>query len=122
MRVLRNIRNIFTRAELTDQEVRTLRGIIVGLTGEIDGDDRGVGQPATDADLIHKAVTKSTMYGQVFVHHLDGDGTPRELIRRVIDRRGRAFADQRADDKSLIYRRAGGIGRLGTQEGSWDSG
>ena len=31
--MVRNIRNIFTRAELTDQEVRTLRGIIVGLTG-----------------------------------------------------------------------------------------
>ena len=32
-RMVRNIRNIFTRADLTDQEVRTLRGIIVGLTG-----------------------------------------------------------------------------------------
>ena len=32
-RMVRNIRNIFTRAELTDQEVRTLRGIIVGLIG-----------------------------------------------------------------------------------------
>ena len=32
-RMVRNIRNIFTRAELTDQEVRTLRGIVVGLTG-----------------------------------------------------------------------------------------
>jgi tRNA/rRNA methyltransferase len=31
-RMVRNIRNIFTRANLTDQEVRTLRGIIVGLT------------------------------------------------------------------------------------------
>ena len=31
-RMVRNIRNIFTRADLTDQEVRTLRGIIVGLT------------------------------------------------------------------------------------------
>jgi len=31
-RMVRNIRNIFTRAELTDQEVRTLRGIITGLT------------------------------------------------------------------------------------------
>ncbi len=30
-RMVRNIRNIFTRARLTDQEVRTLRGIIVGL-------------------------------------------------------------------------------------------
>ncbi len=30
-RMVRNIRNIFTRAELTDQEVRTLRGIISGL-------------------------------------------------------------------------------------------
>jgi tRNA/rRNA methyltransferase len=30
-RMVRNIRNIFTRAELTDQEVRTLRGIITGL-------------------------------------------------------------------------------------------
>lgn len=33
-RMVRNIRNIFTRADLTDQEVRTLRGIIVGLTGK----------------------------------------------------------------------------------------
>ena len=32
-RMVRNIRNIFARADLTDQEVRTLRGIIVGLTG-----------------------------------------------------------------------------------------
>lgn len=32
-RMVRNIRNIFTRADLTDQEVRTLRGIVVGLTG-----------------------------------------------------------------------------------------
>lgn len=32
-RMVRNIRNIFTRASLTDQEVRTLRGIINGLTG-----------------------------------------------------------------------------------------
>ncbi len=31
-RMVRNIRNIFTRADLTDQEVRTLRGIISGLT------------------------------------------------------------------------------------------
>ena len=31
-RMVRNIRNIFTRADLTDQEVRTLRGIITGLT------------------------------------------------------------------------------------------
>ena len=31
-RMVRNIRNIFTRAGLTDQEVRTLRGIVVGLT------------------------------------------------------------------------------------------
>lgn len=31
-RMVRNIRNIFTRAGLTDQEVRTLRGIISGLT------------------------------------------------------------------------------------------
>ncbi len=30
-RMVRNIRNIFTRAALTDQEVRTLRGIISGL-------------------------------------------------------------------------------------------
>ena len=30
-RMVRNIRNIFTRADLTDQEVRTLRGIISGL-------------------------------------------------------------------------------------------
>jgi len=32
-RMVRNIRNIFTRAHLTDQEVRTLRGVIVGLVG-----------------------------------------------------------------------------------------
>lgn len=31
-RIVRNIRNIFSRANLTDQEVRTLRGIVVGLT------------------------------------------------------------------------------------------
>lgn len=31
-RMVRNIRNIFARADLTDQEVRTLRGIVVGLT------------------------------------------------------------------------------------------
>ena len=30
-RMVRNIRNIFTRSDLTDQEVRTLRGIISGL-------------------------------------------------------------------------------------------
>ena len=30
-RMVRNIRNIFTRIDLTDQEVRTLRGIISGL-------------------------------------------------------------------------------------------
>ena len=29
--MVRNIRNIFNRAQLTDQEVRTLRGIIVAL-------------------------------------------------------------------------------------------
>ena len=37
-RMVRNIRNIFTRAELTDQEVRTLRGIVVGLTGRRAGE------------------------------------------------------------------------------------
>jgi tRNA/rRNA methyltransferase len=31
-RMVRNIRNIFSRAGLTDQEVRTLRGIVAGLT------------------------------------------------------------------------------------------
>lgn len=31
--VIRNIRNMFERAALTEQEVRTLRGIIVALTG-----------------------------------------------------------------------------------------
>ncbi|WP_088346286.1 MULTISPECIES: RNA methyltransferase [Rhodomicrobium] len=31
--VVRNIRNMFHRASLTDQEVRTLRGIVVALTG-----------------------------------------------------------------------------------------
>lgn len=31
-RMVRNIRNIFTRANLTDQEVRTLRGVVAGLT------------------------------------------------------------------------------------------
>jgi tRNA/rRNA methyltransferase len=31
--VIRNIRNMFERAALTDQEVRTLRGMIVALTG-----------------------------------------------------------------------------------------
>jgi tRNA/rRNA methyltransferase len=30
--MVRNIRNIFARGNLTDQEVRTLRGIVVGLT------------------------------------------------------------------------------------------
>jgi tRNA/rRNA methyltransferase len=30
--MMRNIRNMFTRANLTEQEVRTLRGIIAGLT------------------------------------------------------------------------------------------
>jgi tRNA/rRNA methyltransferase len=29
--MVRNIRNIFQRAALTEQEVRTLRGIITGL-------------------------------------------------------------------------------------------
>jgi tRNA C32,U32 (ribose-2'-O)-methylase TrmJ len=29
-----NIRNVFSRASLTDQEVRTLRGIIVAMTGK----------------------------------------------------------------------------------------
>jgi tRNA/rRNA methyltransferase len=29
---MRNIRNLFLRAELTEQEVRTLRGIVSGLT------------------------------------------------------------------------------------------
>ena len=37
-RMVRNIRNIFTRADLTDQEVRTLRGIIAGLTGRRAGE------------------------------------------------------------------------------------
>ncbi len=36
-RMVRNIRNIFTRAGLTDQEVRTLRGIIAGLAGRRPG-------------------------------------------------------------------------------------
>jgi tRNA/rRNA methyltransferase len=31
--MVRNIRNMFERAALTDQEVRTLRGMIVALTG-----------------------------------------------------------------------------------------
>jgi tRNA/rRNA methyltransferase len=31
--VVRNIRNMFERAALTEQEVRTLRGIIVALAG-----------------------------------------------------------------------------------------
>jgi tRNA/rRNA methyltransferase len=31
-RMVRNLRNIFSRASLTDQEVRTLRGVIVSLT------------------------------------------------------------------------------------------
>jgi tRNA/rRNA methyltransferase len=31
-RMVRNLRNIFARASLTDQEVRTLRGVIVSLT------------------------------------------------------------------------------------------
>jgi tRNA/rRNA methyltransferase len=31
--MVRNIRNMFHRASLTDQEVRTLRGIVVALTG-----------------------------------------------------------------------------------------
>jgi tRNA/rRNA methyltransferase len=30
--MVRNLRNIFSRAGLTDQEVRTLRGVIVSLT------------------------------------------------------------------------------------------
>jgi tRNA/rRNA methyltransferase len=33
-RMVRNIRNIFSRAALTDQEVRTLRGIVACLTGK----------------------------------------------------------------------------------------
>ena len=33
-RMVRNIRNIFNRAKLTDQEVRTLRGIIAALSKE----------------------------------------------------------------------------------------
>ena len=33
-RMVINIRNVFSRASLTDQEVRTLRGIIVALTGK----------------------------------------------------------------------------------------
>ncbi len=31
-RMIRNLRNIFLRADLTDQEVRTLRGVVAGLT------------------------------------------------------------------------------------------
>ena len=31
-RMVRNIRNIFTRADLSDQEVKTLRGIVAGLS------------------------------------------------------------------------------------------
>ena len=31
--MVRNLRNIFQRAGLTDQEVRTLRGVIAALTG-----------------------------------------------------------------------------------------
>ena len=30
-RMIRNIRNIFNRAKLTEQEVRTLRGIVVAI-------------------------------------------------------------------------------------------
>jgi tRNA/rRNA methyltransferase len=30
----RNLRNIFTRAELTEQEVRTLHGVLTALSGE----------------------------------------------------------------------------------------
>jgi tRNA/rRNA methyltransferase len=30
--MMRNIRNLFLRAQLTEQEVRTLRGIVAGLT------------------------------------------------------------------------------------------
>jgi tRNA/rRNA methyltransferase len=30
--MVRNLRNILHRAQLTDQEVRTLRGVIVALT------------------------------------------------------------------------------------------
>ena len=30
-RMIRNIRNIFNRAQMTEQEVRTLRGVIVAL-------------------------------------------------------------------------------------------
>ena len=33
-RMIRNIRNIFNRANLTEQEVRTLRGIIAALSKE----------------------------------------------------------------------------------------
>ena len=40
-RMVRNIRNIFTRADLTDQEVRTLRGIVAGLTGRRAGETPG---------------------------------------------------------------------------------
>ncbi len=38
--MVRNIRNIFHRTELTDQDVRTLRGIIVSLTRTFAGGDR----------------------------------------------------------------------------------
>lgn len=31
-RMVRNLRNVFLRCDLTDQEVRTLRGVVVGLT------------------------------------------------------------------------------------------
>lgn len=34
-RMVRNIRNVFTRAGLTDQEVRTLRGIVAALTRKV---------------------------------------------------------------------------------------
>ncbi len=39
--MVRNLRNLFQRAELTEQEVRTLHGIVSLLTAEVNrgGDD-----------------------------------------------------------------------------------
>jgi tRNA C32,U32 (ribose-2'-O)-methylase TrmJ len=31
--MMRNIRNLYARAELTEQEVRSLRGMVASLTG-----------------------------------------------------------------------------------------
>lgn len=46
--IVRNIRTLFQRARLTEQEVRTLRGVVAGLSGNRKraGDNRGSGKVA----------------------------------------------------------------------------